>query len=61
MFTLFMYMLFCSRSDMSPLRTLFAGGMAGIFNWSVAIGPDVLKSRFQTGQFHCVCIGKQDI
>nr|XP_002119607.1 mitochondrial carnitine/acylcarnitine carrier protein-like [Ciona intestinalis] len=27
---------------------LFAGGMAGIFNWSVAIFPDVLKSRFQT-------------
>ncbi|XP_056662310.1 mitochondrial carnitine/acylcarnitine carrier protein-like [Monodelphis domestica] len=25
-----------------------AGGMAGIFNWMVAIPPDVLKSRFQT-------------
>lgn len=23
--------------------------MAGIFNWAVAIPPDVLKSRFQTG------------
>uniref|UniRef100_T1IWA6 Mitochondrial carnitine/acylcarnitine carrier protein n=1 Tax=Strigamia maritima TaxID=126957 RepID=T1IWA6_STRMM len=37
-----------SRGDLSPLRTLFAGGMAGIFNWVVAIAPDVLKSRLQT-------------
>nr|CDS30257.1 mitochondrial carnitine:acylcarnitine carrier [Hymenolepis microstoma] len=28
--------------------TLFAGGMAGVFNWLVAIPPDVLKSRLQT-------------
>uniref|UniRef100_A0A8C4NBR3 Mitochondrial carnitine/acylcarnitine carrier protein n=1 Tax=Eptatretus burgeri TaxID=7764 RepID=A0A8C4NBR3_EPTBU len=37
-----------SASDLSVLRVLFAGGMAGIFNWAVAIPPDVLKSRFQT-------------
>ncbi|GAB6029130.1 hypothetical protein CHUAL_004908 [Chamberlinius hualienensis] len=37
-----------SRSDLSVWRTLFAGGMAGIFNWLVAIPPDVLKSRLQT-------------
>lgn len=37
-----------TRSDLSPLQTLFAGGMAGVFNWMVAIPPDVLKSRFQT-------------
>ncbi|XP_054166311.1 mitochondrial carnitine/acylcarnitine carrier protein-like [Oppia nitens] len=37
-----------SRSDLSAGRTLFAGGMAGIFNWMVAIPPDVLKSRLQT-------------
>ncbi|WAR25342.1 MCAT-like protein [Mya arenaria] len=36
------------RSELSVGRTLFAGGMAGIFNWTVAIGPDVLKSRLQT-------------
>ena len=24
-------------------------GSAGILNWIVAIGPDTLKSRFQTG------------
>jgi len=34
--------------ELSPWRTLFAGGMAGIFNWVVAIPPDVLKSRLQT-------------
>lgn len=34
-------------------RILFAGGLAGIFNWVVAIPPDVLKSRFQTGELHC--------
>lgn len=37
-----------STSELGPLKTLFAGGMAGIFNWVVAIPPDVLKSRFQT-------------
>ena len=37
-----------SRTDLSIARTLFAGGMAGIFNWIVAIPPDVLKSRLQT-------------
>jgi len=37
-----------SRSDLSPGRTIVAGGMAGIFNWMVAIAPDVLKSRLQT-------------
>ncbi|KFO79827.1 Mitochondrial carnitine/acylcarnitine carrier protein, partial [Cuculus canorus] len=38
----------CSVSDLSVPRILFAGGLAGIFNWAVAIPPDVLKSRFQT-------------
>ncbi|KAL8604354.1 hypothetical protein ACOMHN_028117 [Nucella lapillus] len=37
-----------SRGELSISRTLFAGGMAGIFNWMVAIPPDVLKSRLQT-------------
>jgi len=36
------------RGELSIARTLFAGGMAGIFNWAVAIPPDVLKSRLQT-------------
>lgn len=35
--------------DLNPLRIIVAGGMAGMFNWMVAIGPDVLKSRLQTG------------
>ncbi|KAK2167838.1 hypothetical protein LSH36_23g05046 [Paralvinella palmiformis] len=39
-----------SRKDLSPLRTLFAGGMAGVFNWIVALPPDVLKSRLQIGE-----------
>ncbi len=33
---------------MSPLKTVFAGGMAGIFNWCVALPIDVGKSRYQT-------------
>merc|ERR1719447_1047702 len=37
-----------SRDNLSPLRTLLAGGSAGILNWMVAIGPDTLKSRYQT-------------
>jgi solute carrier family 25 carnitine/acylcarnitine transporter 20/29 len=36
---------------LSPLKTLFAGGTAGIFNWLVALPIDVAKSRFQTGWF----------
>ncbi|ELV09660.1 Mitochondrial carnitine/acylcarnitine carrier protein [Tupaia chinensis] len=38
-----------SVSELSAPRILVAGGIAGIFNWAVAIPPDVLKSRFQTG------------
>ena len=38
------------EGELSPLRTLVAGGFAGMFNWAVAIGPDVLKSRLQTGR-----------
>jgi len=38
-----------SHDELSVPSVLFAGGMAGIFNWAVAIPPDVLKSRFQTG------------
>lgn len=34
--------------SLSPLRTIFAGGMAGIFNWCVALPVDVGKSRYQT-------------
>ncbi|CAI8006704.1 Mitochondrial carnitine/acylcarnitine carrier protein [Geodia barretti] len=37
-----------SRKDLSPGRVLLAGGVAGMANWGWAIGPDVLKSRFQT-------------
>ena len=45
------------RTQLSIGRTLFCGGMAGIFNWMVALPPDVLKSRFQTapeGQYNGV-------
>uniref|UniRef100_A0A8C4PLW8 Solute carrier family 25 member 20 n=1 Tax=Equus asinus asinus TaxID=83772 RepID=A0A8C4PLW8_EQUAS len=35
-------------NELSVPRILVAGGIAGIFNWAVAIPPDVLKSRFQT-------------
>ena len=37
------------RSEISIGRTIFAGGMAGIFNWIVALPPDVVKSRLQSG------------
>jgi len=33
--------------SLNPLAVTFAGGMAGICNWLVAIPADVLKSRFQ--------------
>uniref|UniRef100_A0A183A7Q8 Mitochondrial carrier domain-containing protein n=1 Tax=Echinostoma caproni TaxID=27848 RepID=A0A183A7Q8_9TREM len=37
-----------SGDELSVGKTLFAGGIAGIFNWLVAIPPDVLKSRYQS-------------
>ncbi|KAI8771889.1 mitochondrial carnitine/acylcarnitine carrier protein isoform X2 [Biomphalaria glabrata] len=49
-----------NRSEMSIGRTLFAGGMAGIFNWSVAIPADVLKSRLQTAP-HGTYNGLRDV
>ena len=33
---------------LSPLAVLCAGGFAGMACWSIAIPPDVLKSRYQT-------------
>jgi solute carrier family 25 carnitine/acylcarnitine transporter 20/29 len=35
-------------SQLSPMAVLSAGGMAGMACWTVSIGPDVLKSRYQT-------------
>lgn len=33
------------------INTIFAGGMAGILNWLIAMPADVLKSRLQIGWF----------
>ena len=33
---------------MSVPKILFAGGMAGVCNWIVAVPMDVVKSRFQS-------------
>ncbi len=43
-----MFCLYCREGELSPLRVLFAGGMAGVLNWVVGIAPDTLKSRLQT-------------
>jgi len=37
-----------SHGTLHPLSILFAGGMAGICNWAVAIPADVIKSRLQS-------------
>ncbi|PAV22084.1 mitochondrial carrier [Pyrrhoderma noxium] len=37
-----------SSSDLNLGAVIFAGGMAGVTMWSIAIPPDVLKSRIQT-------------
>lgn len=39
------------KDSLSTLRTILAGGLAGIANWIIALPPDVLKSRLQTGFF----------
>ena len=52
-----------AEKQLSPLRTVVAGGLAGMLNWVVAIAPDVLKSRLQTGKgplllkFMSRCVG----
>lgn len=38
-------------NGMLLLGTIFAGGMAGIANWSIGMPADVLKSRLQTGKY----------
>ena len=43
------YVFGASRTQLSPLKILFAGGMGGVANWVVAIVPDTLKSRYQSG------------
>ena len=47
---------FHRREHLHPLSILFAGGMAGVFFWVVAIVPDTLKSRLQTGRSRVVPI-----
>ena len=37
-----------SKKALSPAAILCAGGLAGVANWTIAIPPDVLKSRFQS-------------
>lgn len=37
-----------SPTQLSPFKTILAGGAAGIANWIVALPIDVGKSRFQT-------------
>ncbi|KAJ0403946.1 hypothetical protein P43SY_009439 [Pythium insidiosum] len=46
--------------ELSPIRVVTAGGLAGMLNWSIAIPADVIKSRIQTapegtyrGVMHC--------
>jgi solute carrier family 25 carnitine/acylcarnitine transporter 20/29 len=34
--------------QLSPIAVLTAGGLAGVANWTIAIPPDVLKSRLQS-------------
>jgi solute carrier family 25 (mitochondrial carnitine/acylcarnitine transporter), member 20/29 len=37
-----------TKKELSPLAIMAAGGLAGVANWTLAIPPDVLKSRFQS-------------
>lgn len=37
-----------SPSDLNLSAVIFAGGMAGVAMWAIAIPPDVLKSRLQS-------------
>lgn len=39
---------FLRTNELSPIKTIFTGGMAGIINWMVALPADVVKSIVQT-------------
>ena len=44
--------------------TLFAGGMAGIFNWAGALPLDTMKSKFQIaaeGQYTGILLGNKPV
>lgn len=49
------------KSGLSPLRTMLAGGLAGIANWIYAIPPDVLKSRLQAAPEGTYPNGMRDV
>lgn len=40
----------CDKYNPSYCCFSYFSGTAGIFNWVIAIGPDTLKSRLQTGE-----------
>lgn len=42
------------RDQVSLWWSIFAGGCAGIANWVVGMPADVLKSRYQTGEYYFV-------
>lgn len=50
-----------SRSEVSPLVSLFCGGMAGVGNWLVALPPDILKSRLQTAPVGTYPLGVRSV
>ena len=39
-----------SNKELSFWHILVAGGFAGWANWAWALGPDVVKTRYQTGK-----------
>jgi len=50
-----------SRSESSLFSVMFAGGMAGIFSWLVALPQDILKSRLQTAPAGTYPRGVRDV
>lgn len=50
-----------NSTSLSPFQTLFAGGVAGILNWAVAIPADVMKSRLQTAPAGTYPRGVRDV
>ncbi len=45
---LYTYVVSAGQAQPSAWGTLFAGGMAGIFNWLGCIPIDTLKTKLQT-------------
>lgn len=55
----YFYQLMKNNGYSLTSSALFAGGMAGVSMWSIAIPPDVIKSRIQSAPAGIICFNSR--